>query len=173
MENWTNLYRELARIIQEKIPQIHWIDLWHNQVNFLQDEHPFQTPAIFLSFRTMMTQDLGQLQQEVNLQVDFYLFYETFADTYNGAYNQESALEFLDLMDKIQATFHGANGENFSAMRRVSFAPEDTGGAGNLYRISFSCLMQDISAMKPEEEININAEFTNEKEIIYNIPIKI
>ena len=61
MENWTNLYRELARIIQEKMPQIYWIDLWHNQVNFLQDEHPFQTPAIFLSFRTIATQDLGQL----------------------------------------------------------------------------------------------------------------
>ena len=54
MENWTNLYRELARIIQEKIPQIYWIDLWHNQVNFLQDEHPFQTPAIFLSFTYSM-----------------------------------------------------------------------------------------------------------------------
>ena len=76
-------------------------------------------------------------------------------------------------MDKIQTTFHGANGENFSAMRRIGFAPEDTGGAGNLYRISFSCLMQDTSAMREEEEVIINAELLNEKEIIYNIPIKI
>lgn len=99
MENWTNLYKELTEILQDKMPEILWIDLWHNQVNFLQDEHSFRTPAVFLSFRTLGTQDLGMLQQEINLQVDFYLFYETFADTYNGAFNQESALKFLRSMD--------------------------------------------------------------------------
>ena len=158
MENWTNLYKELTEILQDKMPEILWIDLWH----FLQDEHPFRTPAVFLSFRTLGTQDLGMLQQEINLQVDFYLFYETFADTYNGAFNQESALEFLHSMDELHTTFHGLSGKNFSAMRRIGFAPEDTGGAGNLYRISFSCIMQDTGAMKEMEERVVTAQLVND-----------
>lgn len=162
MENWTNLYKELTEILQDKMPEILWIDLWHNQVNFLQDEHPFRTPAVFLSFRTLGTQDLGMLQQEINLQVDFYLFYETFADTYNGAFNQESALEFLHSMDELHTTFHGLSGKNFSAMRRIGFAPEDTGGAGNLYRISFSCIIQDTGAMKEMEERVVTAQLVND-----------
>ena len=102
------------------------------------------------------------LQQEINLQVDFYLFYETFADTYNGAFNQESALEFLHSMDELHTTFHGLSGKNFSAMRRIGFAPEDTGGAGNLYRISFSCIMQDTGAMKEMEERVVTAQLVND-----------
>jgi len=154
MDNWPNLYRELSLAINQKMPEVLWIDLWHNQVNFLQEEHPFRTPAVFLGFRTLGTNDLGTRQQEVNLQVDFYLFYETFADTYSGAFNQDSALGFLDLMEKIHGTFHGTSGENYAAMRRVSFNPEDTGGAGNLYRITFTCILQDVSAVKYMEEVD-------------------
>ena len=31
-------------------------------------------------------------------------------------------------------------------MKRVSFNPEDTGNAGNLYRISYECLSNDYTA---------------------------
>ena len=161
---YNELYKELANAIQREIPEILWIDLWHNQVNFLEEEFPFRTPAVFLSFRTIGTQDLGGLGQEVSLQVDFYLFYETFTDTYHGAYNQDSALEFLTLKDKIHQYFHGSEGNYYSAMRRLGFAPEDTGGAGNLYRISFSCIIQDDNAMPEEVEEHITAELMKEEE---------
>lgn len=152
MENFQNLYQELAETITVKIPKVEWIDLWHNQVSFLEEEHPFPTPAVFLNFRSVGTQDLGEKQQEVNLQVDFYLFYETFSDTFKGSFNQDSALEFLGLMDEIHACFHGTSGENFSAMRRVGFSSVDTGSAGNLYVVNFNCKMQDTGAMTAYED---------------------
>lgn len=148
MQNWKDLYLEHAQLISTKLPEIEWFDLWHNQVNFLTEEHPFTTPAVFASYRTTNTDDLGEKVQKVNLQVDFYLYYETFADTFNGASNQESALEFIDLMDKLNAVFHGTSGTNYSEMRRINFAPVDTGNAGNLYRISYSCILIDYSAKK-------------------------
>ena len=152
MENFQNLYLELAEIISQKITSVQWIDLWHNQISFLEDEHPFPTPAVFLSFRTSKTQDLGEKQQEVQLQVDFYVYFETFSDSYKGSYNQESALEFLGLLDCIHGNFHGTTGENYAAMRRVGYSPVDTGGAGNLYVVNFSCVLQDTSAMKYYED---------------------
>lgn len=156
MQNWKDLYKEHATAITDNILDIRWVDLWHNQVNFLTEEHPFPTPAIFLSYRTINTQDVGNKVQKVNLQVDFYLYYETFADTYKDAFNQDSALDFIDLMDKINALFHGAEGENFSSMRRQSFEPVDTGNAGNLYRMSYECTLMDYSALKAFADHEIN-----------------
>ncbi|MCO5253618.1 MAG: hypothetical protein M9892_04535 [Bacteroidetes bacterium] len=151
MDNWQKLYLELAELLCEN-KQIEWIDLWHNQVGFMEEEHPFPAPAIFLGFRSMGMEDLGSRMQKVNVQVDTYLFYETFADTYKGGINQADALEFLTLMDWIQATLHGTTGKCYSGMRRTDFAPVDTGSAGNLYRISFVCDIIDEFATPPFEE---------------------
>lgn len=165
MENWPDLYVEIATKINTDITEVLWVDLWKNQVNFLTSEHPFRTPAVFLRFRSLGTKDLGEKQQEVNLQVDFYIYYETFLDTFSGAYNQEGALEFLKIMEKIHGNFHGTAGENYSAMRRVGFNDEESSGAGNLYKISFTCLTQDTSAMKYyEETTDINLEVLKEED---------
>lgn len=152
MQNWKDLYKEHAQLITDKLPNIKWIDLWHNQVNFLTEEHPFPTPAVFLSYRTLSTEDTAKKVQKVNLQVDCYLYYETFADTYRESFNQESSLDFINLMDALNAIFHGTDGKNYSSMRRLSFAPVDTGNAGNLYRTSFSCVVMDYSALKNYED---------------------
>jgi len=58
MQNWKDLYIELADKINQ-IEAVRWIDLWHNQVNFLEEEHPFPTPAVFLSFRGRNFEDIG------------------------------------------------------------------------------------------------------------------
>ncbi|MEH0007574.1 MAG: hypothetical protein V6Z82_02495 [Flavobacteriales bacterium] len=148
MQFWTELYKELAQRITTRLTEVRWVDLWHNQINFLEEEHPFPTPAVFLSFRSQQLEDTGLKTQAVTLQVDCYLFYETFSDTFEGSYNQQGALAFIETLDHIHALFHGSQGENYSSMRRIAFAPVDTGNAGNLYQVSFSCLLQDYSAMK-------------------------
>lgn len=152
MQNWTELFKELANKINDSMPDIKHIDLWHNQVNFLDTEHPFATPAVFLGFRSDNIQDMGLKVQHVKVQIDVYLFYETFADTYKGSANQDNALEFLQFFDQLFATLHGTDGEQYSSMRRVNFAPVDTGGAGNLYLQTFSCELIDYTAMKEYTE---------------------
>lgn len=148
MQFWTELYKELASKIVDNLPEVRWVDLWHNQINFLEEEHPFPTPAVFLSFRSKDLQDAGKKVQRVVLQIDFFLYYETFLDTFKGAYNEEGALKFIETLDHLHALFHGTDGENYSSMRRLAFAPVDTGNAGNLYQLSFECHLQDYSAMK-------------------------
>lgn len=156
MQNWKDLYVELANKLQNDIPELRWIDLWHNQVNFLEEEHPFPTPAVFLQFRIMSTEDHGEKVQAVQLQVDAYVYYETFADTYKGSFNQSSALDFLQFINDVYATLHGTGGDNYSAMRRIGFNPVDTGNAGNLYMISFECTLTDYAAMVDWQESSGN-----------------
>ena len=138
---------------------IRWIDLWHEQVNYLAEELPFPAPEVFIGFNTTGTDDAGRLVQHCNTQIDMYLFYETFSDTCDGSSNQSGALEFLQELTRLHALFHGRSGENYSAMRRGDMSREDSGGAGNLYRISFECLVTDYSARELFTETeNLTAE---------------
>lgn len=164
---YTDLFKELSNILQnrpeflskipdeyaelrerlEALPEFEHIDLWHDQVNYLSEEHPFPTPAAFLEFNTMQVDDAGELIQTTNLQVDIHVFYETFSDTYEGAVMQEEALNYLDLLLLVGLMFHGRNGTSFHQMRRTGTMREESGGAGNLYRISFETNISEFSGL--------------------------
>lgn len=152
MQNFKELYKELADKITDHIPEVRWVDLWNSQVYHLETEHPFPTPAVFLAFRSNQISDLGNKVQNVTAQVDVFIFYETFLDTFKGAYNQQDALDFLDIMDKVNQTLHASSGQNYSSMRRVSYSPVDTGGSRNLWNITYNAALMDYSAQKEYEE---------------------
>lgn len=164
---YTELFKELSNILQnrseflsnipdeyaelrdrlEVLPEFEHIDLWHDQVNYLSEEHPFPIPAVFLEFNTLQVDDAGELMQTTTLQVDFHVFYETFADTYKGAAMQDEALTYLDLLLLVGLMFHGRSGTNFHQMRRTGTMREESGGAGNLYRISFETNISEFSGL--------------------------
>lgn len=176
MEAWDDLYVELSTTIKEKLPEVEWVDLWHDQVAYLTDELPFPTPALFLSFNTLGCDDKGLLIQDCDTQIDMYLFYETFSDTYQGSYNQGSALEFLRTLTKIHQTFHGKSGVNYGTLRRVGMGKEESGGAGNLYRISFGCVIEDSSAKvdypdKPVSDIVVESSKIERPKVIDDNPL--
>jgi hypothetical protein len=164
MQNWTELYLELSEKISE-IEAIKWIDLWHNQISFLDTEHPFPTPAVFFNFRIPLTEDAGEKAQKAKLQTEVYVFYETFADTFKGSYNQESALAFLGLVTEVYAKLHGTGGNSYSSMRRLTMNPVDTGNSGNLYQIVFECILMDYSASKAYEQVTIPENINVQKHI--------
>lgn len=147
LQGWDKLYQELAEKITTNIPEVNWLDLWHNQVGFLVEEHPFPTPAVFLSFRILNTEDLSEHIQQANMQIDVYYFYETFLDTYTGAYNQLDALNYLKTLTDIHKILHASNGDNYAEMRRTGLTSVDTGSSGNLYRQTFVCTVVDQSSM--------------------------
>jgi len=149
------VYKELGEKLSN-IPGINWVDLWNNQVTNLDNEHPFPTPAIFLAFRANDGKDLSMKMQEVPLMVDVFLFYETFADTYIGAFNQGDALQYLSLLKAINKELHASTGLHYSSMRRVGFSPVDTGDAGNLYSANYQCKFIDKSAVEEFETGNFS-----------------
>lgn len=138
----TELYERM-----ESLPEIMHVDLWHGQVDYLSEEHPFPTPAVFFGFTTLNVADNGELMQTTDLQVDIYVFYETFADTYQGAKMQNEALEFLDLLLMVGLMFHGRSGEHFHQMRRSGTYRQESGGSGNLYRLQFQTNVSEFSGL--------------------------
>lgn len=146
MKDLKNLYLEHQTRVADNLPEIKHIDLWSEQVSFMADEHPFKSPAVFFGYRVLSTEDQGEKTQELRLQADVYLFYETFADTSKGSKKQQKALDFLDLLTKINACFHATFGNYYSNMRRTGFNPVETGGAGILYVQRYELSMTDDSA---------------------------
>lgn len=176
MEAWTDLYKEVAEKVTSEIPEIKWVDLWHEQISYLSEELPFPAPAVFIAFKTLSCDDRSLLVQDCDTQIDLYLFFESFSDTYKGSYNQENAIEFLHLLTKLHTTFHGVSGSNFNTMRRVGMEREESGESGNLYRISFSCIVEDASAKAEYDqqvvtEIDINNTPIERPFIVDNEPL--
>ena len=146
MEYWSDLYLELSQKITDNLPGIEWCDLWHEQVSYLTSELPFPTPALFIAINLLNADDKGMKGQLCNTQIDMYLFFETFSDTYVGSINKDSAINYLKELTNIHKLFHGTSGTNYFSMRRVDMKREDSGDAGNLYRISLQCMVDDMSA---------------------------
>lgn len=169
MEYWSDLYLELSQKITDKLPGIEWCDLWHEQVSYLTSELPFPAPAVFIAFNMLDAEDKGLKGQVCNTQIDFFLFYETFSDTYVGSINRASSLDFLKQLTEVHKLFHATSGLNYSEMRRVDMKREDSGDAGNLYRISFQCVIDDMSATKQFNDKEVN-EVTVVRE---NIPVTV
>ena len=48
-------------------------DLWNRQVEFLEQETPFQTPAVFVEFTNIEWRTLGQHVQEADLTVRLHI----------------------------------------------------------------------------------------------------
>lgn len=172
---WSNIYKELSVRIMgmrqlidsleefspelaeelRSVPDVRYIDLWHEQTEQLNEELPFPTPAVFIGFNTLESADIGTLAQDIRLQVDLYVFWETFADTYDGAIMQAEALDYLNLMTVLNVLLHGYTGEYFSTMRKTGFQRMDSGGAGNLYRAGFECMVRDYSALELMEVVDM------------------
>lgn len=139
----------------EALPEFKHVDLWHGQVDYLSEEHPFPTPAVFFGFTTLNVADNGELMQTTDLQVDIYVFYETFADTYKGARMECEALEFLDLLLMVGLMFHGRSGEHFHQMRRSGTYRQESGGSGNLYRLQFQTNVSEFSGLNLHNHVTM------------------
>lgn len=163
---WSEIYKEIGQRIMDNLPEVQFIDLWHEQVSYLTEELPFPCPAVFIEFNALSVEDTGNRAQLIKTQVDLHLFYETFSDTYMSAIMQDNALEYLNIMTKLNALFHASIGENYGAMRKTDLKREDSGGAGNLYRISFECDVYDYSAEELYNEEQMNGKIKVESAVI-------
>lgn len=165
MENLKELYLEHEQRVTDNVAEIKHVDLWSEQIGFLAEEHPFRSPAVFFAYRILNADDTADRIQQLRMQVEVYLFYETFADTKRGAKKQARALGFLDLLTKINACFHGSSGQHFYEMRRTGFRPVETGTANLLYVQRYECVVNDASATLLAQHMKFeNIDVTTQKD---------
>ena len=97
-------------------------DLWNEQVDFIEDETPFDTPAVFVEFQTINWGDTIQSAQRGTLPIRMHVVTEWKGATNDGSIYQEEALKRLDMVDGMASHLfnwmHGENGLTIQRMQR-------------------------------------------------------
>ena len=99
-------------------------DLWNEQVDFIEEETPFETPAVFIEFRTINWNEPMQNIQRGTFPVRLHVVTEWKGGTADGNPYQDQSLERLDMVDGMAAHLfnwrHDDGTVNVQRMQRVS-----------------------------------------------------
>ncbi len=159
MDLFSDLYDELSTLIEEKLPEVQHIDLWHEQTENLGEEIPFPTPAVFIELNVVDTSTQGRRAQILNVSVKFHVFVETFSESYQGSITKRDSLDVLRIIGALHGFLQGQGGCNYASMNRTGQGKENAVDAGIQYQITFETTCQDDSAcIKYESISNPNAD---------------
>lgn len=108
------IYLAITEALKADIPEIVHYDLWNRNVEFYED-YIFNTPAVFIEFDTVRYSALKSDSYRGNVTVRLHVVTRQDAVSADGSYSQAQALEFLDLLGKVQVAMTNLSGEGFSA----------------------------------------------------------
>ena len=142
---------------QHPKPLFNHFDLWNRQVEFLEEETPFQTPAVFTEFMPFQWRTLGQNVQEAELTLRFHIVTPWYANTAaNTANVRSAAMAYLDIPTILFRQLQGQHGRfshreggetigSFNALTRVSSIPNHNHERFVDSIEEYTCLVRDIS----------------------------
>jgi len=107
----------------DKLPLIRHFDLWNKQTDFLEQETPFDTPAVFVEFGTVEWHQLGDRMTDADLNVTLHIITRDFMQTADYSPMEMEALEYLDLIDTICGQLHGFAPAHCNRLMRVRSHP--------------------------------------------------
>jgi len=82
-------------------------DLWNKQVEFIEQETPFAMPAVFIEFRPIMWDTLGEGNQKADATVVLHIVTHWFGQTADYSPIEEESLSYLDLADLLHQHMEG------------------------------------------------------------------
>ena len=88
-------------------------DLWNLQVEFLEKETPFQTPAVFVEFTDIQWRTDGQHIQDADLTIRLHIVTPWYANTASDIIDRKvraTALSYLDIPTVVFRQLHGKHG---------------------------------------------------------------
>lgn len=94
-------------------------DLWNLNVEFIEQETPFNMPAVFIEFAAIDWKTLSGGIQQADITVMLHVITRWHGTAADGASTREDALAYFDLLDQINKAMFGLKGEGFSAFKRV------------------------------------------------------
>jgi hypothetical protein len=106
------LYLDVKSRLQEILgadgmPLFRHFDLWNRQVEFMEQETPFNCPAVFVEFSPMEWRTLGNRVQATEATVRLHIVTEWYAGTAFNSPTEIPSLEFLDIADRAVAALQG------------------------------------------------------------------
>lgn len=107
-------------------------DLWNEQVDFIEEEEPFDVPAVFIEFLPMEWKMLGGRVQQADVSVRLHVITPWAGSGRDGSLCQEQALQRFDLLEQINSCLFNCEGReargNYCMFRRTASATNHNHG---------------------------------------------
>ncbi len=123
-----NLYLEIKNCLKEikdtqGVPIFRHFDLWNQQVDFLEQETPFDVPAIFIELQPIVWEQLGYNKQYAEAVIRVHIVTPWYSQTADYSTLENVMLNYLDLPDlvvKALDNFAPSAGNKFMRIRSIT-----------------------------------------------------
>lgn len=116
------VYKAICERLLTKVSDVKHIDLWNNNIAVLTGGAVWPRPAVFVEFETIEWRQQQNRARMAEMAVRLHIV--TDAISYNGSSDpkQDSALTFLDLINKVNSAMQGLCGESFAGFMLTTSA---------------------------------------------------
>jgi hypothetical protein len=98
---------------------IEHVDLWNNNVIFIEEETPFQMPAVFVEFDQISWSDQGDGEFKSKPTVKLHVVSRWEGSAADGSEYRGDALDVFDLLEDILFALTDLSGESFHKLQRI------------------------------------------------------
>jgi hypothetical protein len=134
-------------------------DLWNNNLEYVEEEQPFLTPAVFVELQPVVWRHQGKGVREAAVNVVLHVITQRNMPMADGSQYAELSLTFFDLLTEINCCLYGyaKTGEYFGhdALTGVQSVTDHDCGELRHDVETFSCHAVDASAMPNPQKIKI------------------
>lgn len=109
------LYKALCERLSQ-IDEIKHIDLWNNNVEFIEQETAWERPAVFIEFKPIYWTQVKEKCWRSKTQVSLHIVSDWNGSSAANSDKQDEILAIYDLSDKIVKVIEGLNGKSFSRL---------------------------------------------------------
>lgn len=102
---------EAAEVQKEKL--IKYVDLWNHNVEFLDQEQPWERPAVFVEFAPIVWELVKPGEYRAKPVINLHVVTDWAGDASSASELQEEALSVLDYSAIIHRALCGLEGEHF------------------------------------------------------------
>ena len=86
---------------RQGVPAVRTYDLWNEQVDFIEEEEPFDMPAVFLEFMPYKWTTLSGAVQQAAVTVRLHVVTPWKGSSRKGSRYQQQSLERFSLLEEI------------------------------------------------------------------------
>ncbi len=160
------LFLALAAQLQDKIPELVWIDLYSRQFENLSESYASLLPAVLIEVAVDWSGVSKGVQNGSTLVV-LHVGQDCYEDTYSQSPQQAEALARLfDLPQRIYVALQGLTGATFSGLERTRSEPDTDYTNLNVQRITFRTIISDAEAVQPVNKIKLVPDLKLGKNVI-------
>lgn len=113
------IFKEIATHLETEVPELIYIDKERGQLE-KENELLVPKPAVLIAFLRFEWSDIGNGVKEGKGSIQIRTAIENYAESYSGSIDQDAAISFFELNEKIDNALEGFSGDNFSALAKIA-----------------------------------------------------